>query len=193
MRGFSLEKIPKPKNFAPLSWRADLPLDIEIGCGVGFHPIAYAKAHPERQLIAFERTEKFFSFERRWKNHPDIKNIIPVHGDAVAWISHLFKAEEIDRYFILYPNPYPKKKQENLRFPFMPFFSYLVLTLKTGGSIEFATNSASYGKDIENRMPAYGLTLREKREIAGTERPRTHFEKKYLLRGERCWNYIYVK
>jgi len=193
VRPFSLAKVPKPKDFCRFPLDFNLPLDVEIGCGVGFHPISYARENPQRQLVAFERTDKFHSFERRVKNHPPMKNLFPVHGDAVFWISHLFGAEQVDRYFILYPNPYPKKKQENLRFPHMPFFSHLVLTLKKGGTVEFATNSLAYAKDIEERLPQLGLRLMEKRQVARQESARTHFEKKYLLRGESCWNYVYYK
>lgn len=193
MRPFSVEKIPKPKDFCIFPFDVNLPLDVEIGCGVGFHPISYAKANPKRQLLAFERTDKFFSFERRVKNHSEMKNLFPVHGDAISWISHLFGPERVDRYFILYPNPYPKKKQENLRFPHMPFFSHLVLTMKKGGTVEFATNCSSYGADIEKQLPAQGLTLQEKRVVDRDCPPRTHFEKKYLSRGEACWSYLYRK
>ncbi len=44
----------------------NMPLDIEIGCGVGMHPLLYASAHPERFLIAIEKTrEKFGKFAKK--------------------------------------------------------------------------------------------------------------------------------
>ena len=39
----------------------------------------------------------------------------------------------------------------------------------------------------------WGLTLVDCRELARDAVPRTHFEKKYLERGERCWNLVWIR
>jgi tRNA (guanine-N7-)-methyltransferase len=192
MRKFDATKIPKPevRVLMPTNYPN---LDIEIGCGVGFHPIDYAKKNPERLLVAIEKTkEKFDKFIGRLNKHPQIKSIVPIHTNAVWWIAHEVKPASVDRYFILYPNPYPKDPQK--RFFQMPFMSYLVETLKPGGTITLATNEKYYfDESLENAQKIFGLNVFEKTTVDQKEKPRTHFEKKYLERGETCYNLILEK
>ncbi len=192
MRPFDKTHIPIPEV------QVELPscfqnLDIEIGCGVGFHPIDYAKRYPDRLLVAIEKTkEKFDKFVGRLERHPQIKNVVPIHTNAVWWIAHQIKPNTVDRYFILYPNPYPKDPQK--RFFQMPFMSWVVETLKSGGTITLATNEKYYfDESLENAQKIFGLQVIEKRTVDLNEKPRTHFEKKYLERGETCYNLILQK
>jgi len=195
IRNYEAAKMPVPPDFRVLPLDPSRPLDVEIGCGVGFHPLRYAEKHPERQLVAFERTtEKFEKFAGRLKNHPERPNLFPVHGDAIPWITHGFAPESVDRYFLLYPNPYPKESQRNLRFHLMPFFSRLRDTLKRGGSITIATNEEFYMQEAKLVMrEQWGMKLIDCRELPLDFTPRTHFEKKYLLRGDRCWNMVWTR
>jgi tRNA (guanine-N7-)-methyltransferase len=192
VRKFDSTNIPKP------DLKVEIPdgfsnLDIEIGCGVGFHPIDYAKNNPDRLLVAIEKTkEKFDKFLGRLERHPQIKNIIPIHTNAVWWIAHEVKPKTVDRYFILYPNPYPKDPQK--RFFQMPFMRHLIDTLKPGGTITLATNEESYfHESLTNATDIFGLQVLEHKVLSSTDRPRTHFEKKYLERGETCYNLVVQK
>jgi tRNA G46 methylase TrmB len=140
--------------------------------------------------VAFERTkEKFEKFAARIANHDPLLNLTAIHGDALAWIKHAFQPATVDRYFILYPNPYPKESQKNLRFPFMPAFRLIRDTMKPGGQLTLATNSEAYAREAaDGFVKEWNLELVEKKILPVDFPPRTHFEKKYLLRGETCWN-----
>lgn len=188
MRAFT--RIPAPPDLRPLALDPLRPVDLEIGCGVGFHPLRYARQNPDRQLVAFERTkEKFEKFAARIAHHDPLPNLTAVHGDALAWIAHSFGPASVDRYFILYPNPYPKESQRNLRFPLMPAFRVIRDTMKPGATLTLATNAEAYAREAaEGFVKDWGLELAEKKALPGDFPPRTHFEKKYLMRGETCWN-----
>jgi tRNA G46 methylase TrmB len=192
MRPFQKEKIPRPQIDVKIPSQYSF-LDIEIGCGVGFHPIDYGKKNPQRLLIAIEKTkEKFDKFERRLKKHPEIQNVVALHTNAIWWITHNVRECTVDRYFILYPNPYPKDEQK--RFFQMPFMSHLVETLKFGGTITLATNEKFYFEEsLENAQKIWKLKVLENRILDFGEQPRTHFEKKYLERGENCYNLVLKK
>jgi tRNA (guanine-N7-)-methyltransferase len=193
MRSFSPEKVPLPPDFRPLPLDLGLPLDVEIGCGAGLHPLRYARANPGRQLLAIERTRaKFEKFQGRVANHEPLPNLIPVHGDAIAWITHGLKPDSVSRYFILYPNPYPKESQRNLRFHNMPFFAWLKETMRKEGELVLASNREFYLREAEDRICRHwGLALLEKQLLPREFAHRTHFEGKYLKRGEPCWNLVF--
>ncbi len=164
------------------------PLDLEIGCGVGWHPIAYAGAHPERALIAIEHTrEKFEKFRHRAEQHA-LANLFPVHADAVRYVTHAIEPATLDRVFLLYPNPEPRA--ENKRWFRMPFFGELLTKLKSGGTIELATNIESYAEEAKVYGNYWNLNLRSE---SHPQHARTHFEKKYLERGETCFDLIFQK
>jgi tRNA (guanine-N7-)-methyltransferase len=197
VRPFRKSAIVPPNDLAQFRWPlAPMgPLDIEIGSGVGLHPIQYAKANPERRLIAFEHTsEKFERFQSRLDRHPDLHNLVGVHGEAIRWVTHLFEGENIARCFLLYPNPEPKAP--NKRWLRMPFFAHLLSLLEPDGEIHLATNEKDYFEEaLAWAEHAWHLKIGHRRAFdQSIDRiPRTHFEKKYLARGETCYEAIFVK
>lgn len=201
VRAFDPTSIEQPHGLNGFAWPAAFkdgaPWDLEIGCGVGWHPIKYALDHPKRRLIAIEHTrEKFESFQGRVFNHPEITNLLPVHADAVRWVTHAIPAGSVDRIFLLYPNPEPKAA--NKRWLRMPFFQRLLETLAPGGTITVATNIESYLEEaVKYGVEVWGLEVLEQRRFTKAEAPagtpRTHFEKKYLERGEMCFDVTFRK
>ncbi|MES2857264.1 MAG: SAM-dependent methyltransferase [Bdellovibrionota bacterium] len=194
VRAFNTEHVLPPSNYEgfefPENFRDGSPVDLEVGCGVGWHPIKYAQSNPDRRLIAIEHTkEKFESFMGRVERH-SLSNLLPVHADAVRWVTHFVRPETIDRVLILYPNPEPGNSSK--RWLRAPFFQKLLEVLKPGGEITLATNIESYFKEaIAYGQEFWKLEIKEQRRLtqpAPAGLPRTHFEKKYLSRGETCFD-----
>lgn len=172
-------------------------LVIEIGAGVGFHAVCYAKSNSDSFIIPIEKTSaKFNKLNSRVSNHPELDNIYPVHANAINWIFSNLDSYEVDECFILYPNPYPKASQQNKRFTDIPFMDFLFTTLKPGASLTLATNMNYYYEEAKTAFMAQKcLELKEDFIInnVGNFVPRTHFEKKYLERNEVCYNLVFVK
>jgi tRNA (guanine-N7-)-methyltransferase len=194
VRIFDRKAVSPPKHVTPWppAFNESAPIDLEIGCGVGFHPIQYALKNPERCLIAIEHTrEKFLSFQRRAQNHK-LTNLHPVHADAIRYVTNVLKAESVDRIFLLYPNPEPQAA--NKRWFRMPFFHELLEKLKPGGTIELATNIQAYAEEAKLYATEFWhLECIGQLAIAASAEPRTHFEKKYLARGETCFDVTFLK
>lgn len=172
-----------------------LSVDLEIGCGVGYHPIQWGKAHPNRTLVAIEQTKtRFGSFQRRMDNHPGVTNVLAVHDDAVSWITHRVPPSSIQHCFLLYPNPYPKHAQRNKRWHQMPFMEFLLSRIRPGGDLTLATNERFYCDEAMASMEElWGWSrcqVNSCRDLFHLQ-PRTHFERKYLSRGEDCFNMVF--
>ena len=61
MRPFNSQAVPKPPRpefLDDIDW--SIPTDLELGSGAGLFAIRYSQMHPERQLIAIERTSEKF-------------------------------------------------------------------------------------------------------------------------------------
>ena len=112
MRAFTAPFAPIPLD--KQAWRSaikltrDTPFVLEIGAGVGYHAIQYAKVHPESRLVALERTsEKFARFQSRINGHSEkqCRYLYAEQADACQWVAQHLQPDELDAVFILYPNP----------------------------------------------------------------------------------------
>jgi len=193
MRPFQAEKVPR-KSWPELwpYFTAAQHLSLEIGAGQGLHAIRYCSLNPNHHLIAVERThERFAKMAQRHSRHAQLKNLMCVHADAVSVVTHWLWEHSLDQIFLLYPNPYPKAKQTNQRWHNAPFMSCLRSRLKPGGRIVLSTNVASYAHEASQKMQeVWGFQLLVFEPFINS--PRTHFEKKYLERGETCWTLVFI-
>lgn len=202
MRTFDCRFTPRVELPESFVWPRGA-VDLEIGCGKGLHAISYARENPERHLIAVERTrEKFTGLCSRLASHRGkgiaLANLSPLCGDAISFLVHHFSEEEIfSRVFILYPNPYPKPSQANKRFHNAPAMSLIQTSLQTGGELTLATNEAWYADEARKRLcQDWKFTLHrdETFDHQSLAFPaRTHFERKYLARGDKVYNLVFRK
>lgn len=169
-------------------------LSIEIGCGAGLHPIQWAQNHLNSGLIALERTQnKFKAFKSRISHH-ERPNLYGVNADAHDWLPTNIEEKSIESYFLLYPNPYPKESQANKRWFRSPIFHYILKTIKPKGKIHFATNELFlYEETLLYAKNLWNLQIESSRQSHQTSwPPRTHFEKKYLTRGQNCFDVTFI-
>ncbi len=195
----SFRPIWQPIAIEQQTWRAlvkNRNLVIEIGPGVGLHPLRYAQQHPQDFIIAIEKTtEKFNKFAKRRINHPQLDNIYPVHANAIEWITRNISAGEVDAYFLLYPNPYPKAAQKNKRLMHMPFMQYLIKSMRPAATLTMATNMQFFYQEAKQQWSqvAEFALVTDRILSAANQVPRTHFERKYLASGQQCYELIFKK
>ena len=188
-RFFVPERLIPPRDFIkPVL--DDRPVYVEIGAGKGKHALSFAKAHPKCRLIAIERTtDKFAAFAKLVANS-QLSNLDAVHGDAIAYIVHALPPSCLSGCFILYPNPEPHNK--NQRFHQMPFFEFLLSRLQPSATIVIASNIIQYISECQEALSHIWQLPHTCHPIpAGSDR--THFETKYLARGEPCWQLTITK
>jgi tRNA G46 methylase TrmB len=78
----------------------------------------------------------------------------------------------------------------------MPYFSKLLEVLRPEGAITFATNEQFYFDElVEYGVRDWNLNLKGRRTFTRDDlpAPRSHFEKKYLERGEACYEVVFEK
>jgi tRNA G46 methylase TrmB len=78
----------------------------------------------------------------------------------------------------------------------MPFFGCLLDKLALGGTITLVTNKEAYFSEAKERsLRVWQLRILSERVLGREDLPsaRTHFEKKYLERGEACFEFVVGK
>ena len=187
IRQFQAQRMHAPRDFISIE---NQPICVEIGAGKGKHALLFTEQNPEQQLIAIERTrEKFVAMQKQHQLEGQ-KNLIPMHADAVPWVVHALFPAQVEQFFILYPNPEPHNPAQ--RWLNMPFFEFLVSRLQVNGTVTLASNIPEYIAEAEQQLIDVWKLPYVKEVIPATS-ARTHFEIKYLERGELCQQLIISK
>ncbi|MGO3859838.1 MAG: hypothetical protein ACTJHL_11345 [Neisseriaceae bacterium] len=189
-RIFQPQYLQPPRGFTEPVVLDESPLCLEIGAGMGKHALDFAAAHPDKRLFAIERTAaKFQAFAAR-AAAAELANLHPVHADALPWVVHALAPACLSEAFILYPNPEPKNPAQ--RWLNMPFFAFLLSRLQPGATLTLASNIEAYIDEAEAQLQTQ-WRLPYVREAVAAGRDRTHFETKYLARGESCQQLVLTK
>ena len=190
MRTFKKEKVPRPKEGNPVPLDSlKGPFELDLGCGEGSHALIRAKIFKRRQIIAIEKSHsRFQRFNRLLERKGRPKNLWPVHTNGVWWLSHYGEKNMFKNIFLLYPNPYPKNRQSNLRWINRPFLSYLLTLLKPKGVLELRTNEFYYYSEFKKKIKSFkNIKIQKDLTLKRKNPPKTAFEKKYLEKKETCY------
>lgn len=115
----------------------------EIGFGYGEHTVHQAQLKPFSTIIACETyINGILSIISKMKEE-NIKNIKLYNGDARLLLENM-PDHSIDKIFILFPDPWPKKKQNKRRIINEEFVELIKLKLKIGGTLFFASDILNY-------------------------------------------------
>lgn len=204
LKKFQKNLVPPPNGDFSFMKNLNPPYTIEIGCGTGIHAINWVNnpSKPSTEpFLAIEKTrEKFRKFKEAYDDRllnygeKNLFALYPIHANAISFLSHYIPYSSVKTYFILYPNPYPKKKQANLRFHNMPFMEFLVETLQHQGELIWASNILEQKEEaLERFCNTWGLQLIAEESLTDPNQARTLFEKKYLERGQICYQLKFKK
>lgn len=119
---------------------------LEIGFGGGEHLTEQAKRNPD---VGFLGCEPFIEGMAKCLSQTQdagLQNIRLLMDDARPMLSSLAPCS-IDRVFILFPDPWPKKRQQKRRLIQPEFLDDLATITIPGGSVRFATDVISYADE----------------------------------------------
>ncbi len=138
---FDLTK-PAP-SLASLFPHKPASLRLEIGFGGAEHLIAQALAHPDSGFIGADGFLNAIGKALVAIDDNDLENVRLHHGDAIDLLDWM-PAGAFTRIDLLYPDPWPKRRQWKRRFIQDETLVRLARLLKPGGELRFATDIASY-------------------------------------------------
>ena len=116
---------------------------LEIGFGGGEHLVATARRHPDVGLIG---CEPFLNGMVRALSDiaaADLANVRLHCGDAGELVDAL-PAGSLGRVFLLYPDPWPKRRQRKRRFVSDDMLRRLARAMRPGAELRFATDIDDY-------------------------------------------------
>ena len=146
------------------NWRSLKPdctaLWVEVGCGKGKFTAETAQANPDVLLIAVERCREAMVVAMEKARDMELKNVFFIDMD-VAKMEEIFAPGEIDRLFINFPDPWPRKKNAKRRLTHHNFLKLYRQVLAEGGQIHFKTDNAPLFAFSLEQFEQEGWQLRE--------------------------------
>ena len=132
-----------------LSLELEKKIWLEVGFGNGNHLVELAKRNYDKLIVGSEVYENgvatacFSLFQNK------IQNARVFHGDARNLLN-LFKDKAVDRFYILFPDPWKKKRHKSRRLLSSSNVGYFSKILKPEGYICIATDVEDYCLEIED-------------------------------------------
>ena len=145
------------------SWKSLKPdttaLWVEVGCGKGKFTAETAQANPDVLLIAVERCREAMVVAMEKAKSLGLTNVFYIDMDVAA-IEDIFAAGEIDRLFINFPDPWPRKKNAKRRLTHRSFLDKYCRVVRENGEIHFKTDNAPLFEYSVEEFAACGLEVK---------------------------------
>jgi tRNA (guanine-N7-)-methyltransferase len=133
----------KLKKIDPLNYNI-----IDIGAGYGESTLAISIKDSEKQVIACEKFIDGINKIAEKNFLHSLNNISIFHGNAHQLLDEYCPHNSISEIWILFPDPWPKKRHFKRRLINVNFFNKIKNFLKTDGKIHIASDSKSYISEI---------------------------------------------
>ena len=145
------------------AWRSLKPdataLWVEVGCGKGKFTAETAQANPDVLLIAVEKCREAMVVAMEKAKEMGLTNVFYIDMD-VDKIEEIFAPEEIDRLFINFPDPWPRKKNAKRRLTHRGFLFKYCHVVKENGEFHFKTDNAPLFEFSVEEFAACGLEVK---------------------------------
>ena len=116
------------------------PIHIEIGCGKGQFMSTLAKLNPNINYIAIEKFDSVLLRCLEKIIDQDIPNLKIAVMDAAVLLTY-FSEKEVDRIYLNFSDPWPKKHHAKRRLTSPSFLEEYKKVLKDDGEIHFKTDN----------------------------------------------------
>ena len=128
-----------PLDLAALFGRR--PVWLEVGFGGGEHMVHQAAAHPEVGIIGCEPYINGVAMLLGKLRAAKVQNL-RIHPGDVRDLFDVLPAQSLDKAFVLYPDPWPKKRHHRRRFVTPDYLGPLARAMKPGAELRIATDIA---------------------------------------------------
>ena len=125
---------------------------IDVGSGKGENTLFLAKKNPDALIIAIEIFWDGNINLCKQLSKLKLYNVKIFSSNVLKLFDHLNKDDYFNEIWILFPDPWPKKKHYKRRLINDNFFTKVYPYLKKDGKIFIATDSSSYLKSIMNSI-----------------------------------------
>ena len=182
--------VPYHQIQRPILWHEQfgrrVPLEVEIGSGLGEFLIRSALAHPRRDYVGielnWERICKTLIRITAERQRGKLANVRLLKIDARVAFERLFLPQSIDHIQCLFPCPWPKKGHVKHRLFSNAFLKLINSRLKQKAQVKIVTDFLPYREWILDEIAGSGFAAALKSTAARYD---TKFERKWQKAGQK--------
>lgn len=124
------------------------PLTVEIGFGNGDTLLALAQASPGENFLGIEVHRPGVGNLLHELERLQLTNVRVMCGDAVEILRHALPAGSVQRFMLLFPDPWHKLRHHKRRIVQAAFIELLATRLVAGGQLHMATDWEDYARHM---------------------------------------------
>lgn len=172
-------------------------LVVEIGFGRGEFLLELAARCPETAHVGFEVSHKRVVKMCRKLARSELSNVRIVELAAERAVGELFQPGEVSRFWVNFPDPWPKKRHADRRLVSPRMVKDMATRLAPGGAIDLATDHEGYAEIFRQVLSAEPLLENAyapdafRSEVEG--RIQTGYELKWRADGREIHFFLYVR
>ncbi|MBO0695156.1 MAG: tRNA (guanosine(46)-N7)-methyltransferase TrmB [Verrucomicrobia bacterium] len=123
------------------------PLHIDLGCGDGLFLCALAQKMPDKNFLGIERLLNRIRICAR--KAATLDNVRLLRVESSYAVRYLLPAESVEKFYLLFPDPWPKRRHHRRRIVTPDFLKSIHAALQKNGRIYIATDDTDYFQKIE--------------------------------------------
>lgn len=135
------------------------PVVLEIGCGKGKFACELAKQNPDINVLALEKCSNVVVIAGESAINENINNLKFLHCGA-EYLEKYIKPQSIERIYLNFSCPYPKRAYENHRLTNPRFLKSYKVLLKEGAEIHQKTDNMHFFEYSIEQLTGCGFSLK---------------------------------
>lgn len=174
------------------------PIHLEIGTGKGRFILQLAQENPDINYIGLEKYSSVLIRALEKQDEALLPNLFFIRGDAEL-ITTYFDKGEIDRIYLNFSDPWPKKRYAKRRLPSLAYLTRYNEILSENGRIEFKTDNRMLFDFAVDEVPASPFRILEitydlhADPVMGQGNIMTEYEERFSAKGNKICKYILVR
>ncbi|PIE07746.1 MAG: tRNA (guanosine(46)-N7)-methyltransferase TrmB [Rhodobacterales bacterium] len=132
------------------------PVWLEVGFGGGEHMVHQAGLHPEVGIIGCEPYINGVAMLLGKLRAAEVTNL-RIHPGDVRDLFDVLPAGSLDKVFVLYPDPWPKKRHHRRRFVTPEYLAPLHRAMRPGAELRIASDIPDYIRQALEEVPRAGF------------------------------------
>jgi tRNA (guanine-N7-)-methyltransferase len=148
-----LNQVAVPLDLGELFGR-EAATDVEIGSGKGRFLNLLAADQPERNLLAVERANKYYKLCASRAARRGLENVRLIRTTAEDLLLRLLAPGSVATFYVLFPDPWPKKRHHKRRLFKPEIAAALATALQPSGRLLVKSDHAGYAEVIGQVLAA---------------------------------------
>jgi len=128
-------------------FRRKAPLHVDLGCGDGSFLCALAQRLPDKNFLGIERL--LSRIRSSVRKAASLDNVRLLQMESSYAVRYLLPAESVETFYLLFPDPWPKRRHHRRRIVTPDFLNSVDAALEQNGVIYIATDHLDYFRKIK--------------------------------------------